>query len=112
MIPLLRWRFRPWLNSVVLLRSAEIADAPKVVQPAGFDVLGAGLNDSHDIAEKPLRDAGLVVAEVALARGSQPDLRGIGVGLFGNVDVNGFQRVIFVGPEINGVWPDLKDLRH
>ena len=72
----------------------------KETVPLLDDFLTAGLDDLHDIPQGAFRDAGVVVTEITLARSGDPNLCGVGVGrALTDVDMNGLQRVTYVGPE-------------
>lgn len=52
---------------------------------------------------------GIVIAQIAAACRGDPDLGGIaGGGTLRHMDVNGLQRVVFIGPEIDPVGANLK----
>ena len=93
--------------------SAVIGHRAEICLPL-FDNLGAsGFDDLHNIAEDALGNAGIVVAEVALSGLGDPYLCGVSVGsALTDMDVDGLQGVVFVGPEEHPVGADLKNLRH
>mgnify|MGYP006892377647 FL=1 len=80
-----------------------------------------GTVPDHDVQEEKqlnrqveqLWDAGIVVAQIAFARPCDPDLGGIAAGrTLRDMHMDRFQRLIFVGPEIDPIRADLKNLRH
>lgn len=113
-----------WFGAMEIFRGPQKAENPrkaltivpdlsKEICPFPDNLIAAGLDDLHDIPQGALRDAGVVVAQVALAGSGDPNLRGVGVGCaLADVDMDGFQRVTLIGPEEHPVGADLKDLRH
>ena len=93
--------------------SAVVADASKKVLPLLDHFFAAGLDDCHDVAKDFWRDLGVVVCQIAPAGFGDPDLgrRFCGRPLR-HMDMDGFQRLIFVGLEVDPVGPNLKNLRH
>ena len=85
----------------------------KEVSPFLDDLCTAGLDDFHYVPQGALGDAGVVVAQIALASFGDPNFRGVSVGrTLAHVDVDRFQGGAFIGPEEHPVGADLKDLRH
>lgn len=93
--------------------SAVIGYCAEICPPLFNDLGASGLDDLHNIAEDALGNAGIIVAEVALSGLGDPYLCSVSVGsALTDMDVDGFQRVVFVGPEEHPVGADLKNLRH
>lgn len=92
---------------------AKICGRTEVSSPLCDNLLTSGLNDHHYIPKRLRRDLGIVVAQIAAAGSRDPDF-----GCFrrwrslGYVDMDRLQRVIFIGPEVNPVRTDFKNLRH
>ena len=64
----------------------------KEVSPFLDDLCTAGLDDFHDVPQGALGDAGVVVAQIALASFGDPNFRGVSVGrTLAHVDVDRFQ---------------------
>lgn len=88
----------------VFCLSAVVSDLPKVGKPFFNDLGASCLDYVHDIAQGSGGNAGVVVAQVTSPGLGDPDFRGISAGgTQADMDMNGFQGVVFVGPKINPV---------
>lgn len=97
----------------VALKSAVVCDLPEVGDPLVNDLTAPGLDHVHDVAQGMPGDSGVVMAEITPSGLGDPYLCGAGAGgAQADVDMDGLQRIIFIGPEVNPVGADLKNLRH
>ena len=97
----------------VLWALAIMADFSKEALPFFHDFLAAGFNDGHNITQRPRWDLRIIIAQQAFPCPCNPDFCGVAAGSsLWNMDVNRFQRVVFIRPEIHPIWTDSKNLRH
>ncbi len=95
------------------LLSAVIADCSKVCDPPLYDIIATRLDHLHNVSEGMVGDAGVVVAKVAFPSLRDPDLSRVrGRRSLTNVDMNRFQRVVFVFAEKKTVFCKHKKTRH
>ena len=85
----------------------------EILFPFCDDFVASGLDDFHNVPQSPLRNLGPVVTQITLSCGGDPDFSSAaGRRAFRNMNVNRFQWITFIGPEINPVRADFKNLRH
>ena len=85
----------------------------EIIPPFGDDLNAAGFQNRRNVAQGALGNAGIVIAHITAACRCDPDFGGVaGRCALRNVDVDRFEGIPLVGPEINPVRADLKDLRH
>ena len=93
--------------------SAEVFDLAEVGEPLVDDVAAVGLDDPHKVAQNGGRDHRVVVAKEGPAGSGDPYLGPVCRGpALRDVDMDRFQRVVLVGPEVDDIGPDPKNLRH
>ena len=100
----------------MLLFSMQLAEISGLAEKAlpFFDYFFApGFNDGHDVLQNLRGDLRTVMAEIALAGSCNPDLCSVATGgALRDVNMNRLQRIVFIGPKIDPIGANLKDLRH
>ena len=90
-----------------------MVDFSKEALPFFNDFFTARFNDCHNIPQCPGRNLRIVITQQAFSRARNPDFRGISTGRsLRNMDVNRFQQVALVRPELHPIRTNLKNLRH
>lgn len=84
-------------NTGAVFVLAVVGCGAKVGSPLFDDFVTPGFDDHHDIAQRPVRDAGVVVAQTAVSGGGDPNLRGVaGWCALRDVDMNRLKGIAFV----------------
>lgn len=82
-------------------------------KPLFHNVGAVGLYDPQKVAQDGRGDLGVVVAQQRFPPTGDPHFGAVRRGpTLRNVDVDRLQRVAFIGPEVDDIGPDPKNLRH
>ena len=97
----------------LLVYSAKVFDLAEVGEPFADDVAAVGLNDPQKITQNRGGDHRVVVAEEGFSAAGDLHLCPVCCGpALRNVDMDRLQEVVLIGPEVDDVGPDPKNLRH
>lgn len=93
--------------------SAKISNLPEMGKPISHNLTAIRFYDFHNSIEYFLWYSGIIIAQEGLPSACNPNLCSIWCcPSFRNMNMNRFQGIILVGPEVNRIRSDFKLLRH